>query len=140
MAISKLARVRVEAFSKTMPRMRPGRVACGSRSCRRRRNSSARTMSASMPPSGRSQKLRKSLRVSMSLSSVCERGVEELHGLVDLGLGGDEGRREAQDVAARGGDEQPALGRARHDGGRLAVEHEALEQAPPARAARARLA
>ena len=76
MPISKLARVRVEAFSNTIPRTRPGRVACGWLTERKKRNSSARLMSASISPSARSQKLRKS-RLRAIIQTMAE-GLREL--------------------------------------------------------------
>src|ERR1043165_1009417 len=98
MAIWGLARVRVDAFSKTMPRTRPGRVAARSRMLRSRRSSSARFSKRSISPSARSQKLRK-WRGLLLGSTILQHSLQDLDRLVDLRFADDQRRHETHHVA-----------------------------------------
>src|SRR5262245_26538514 len=143
-AISKLARVRVDAFSNTMPSTRPGRVAWTVPAVRMRRSSSARRISASRPPSGTSQKLRKSLPffftlwpvASIDLPRLREHAIEDFDCLVDLRFSDYQARHEGHDVTAGHGDQQPRGARPRDDVYRIALDDQPLQQPSPACAPR----
>src|SRR5450759_983358 len=134
MAISKLTRVRVEAFSKMRASMRPGRVACGSRIWRTKRSSSARRMSRATSASLTSHRLRKS-RLFAIASAFGQYAIQDRQGLVDLVLANHERRREAHDMSARHREQKAAVAGLLHHGRGVAVEHDTPQKSPAARAA-----
>ena len=141
-AISKLARVRVDAFSKTMPSTRPGRRArAACRAARSARSSSARRISASIPPSGTIPEAEEVLALVGHCCRACgssvERAIEDLDRLVDLRRCSTiERRHEAHDVAAGHREQQAAARAPAPRRRRVAVDDQPLQQATPARAAR----
>ncbi len=129
MAISKLARVRVDAFSNTMPSTRPGRVACGVRALRRARSSSARAEQR-LDAARLAGRRRPGI---VSVSSVGHRASSSTASRISIAssispLRDDQRRHQPHDVAARDRDQQAARARLGHQVRRIDVDHQPLQQ------------